>query len=714
MTSDFRNDRTESGTSLLAALLLVVLLALGCGDYGGGTTDAGSTSSLGGDPSGGGTPPPPGPGGGGDPGVATAAFGDTVYPLLAQYCGTCHANGPGSPLIAHPDVDTAYAAVVDNQKVNFATPASSRLVRRLVADFHHCWSNCMMDGIEMEAAIAAWAAAIDAAGGGTSVAGGILSETLTLADGLEDTGDQRYSSNLVAFWDFKEGSGTVARDTSGVAPAIDLQLEGPTWMSNYGINIEDGRAIASATASRKLYDVIADPTGGTQQYTVEAWVIPDNTDQEGPARIVSYSSGTNNRNFMLGQVLYNYDFRNRSMNGQISSNGTPSLQTYDMDEDLQATLQHVVITYDQFRGRRIYVNGVWTDDVDEIAADRLWNWSPSYRLVLGNETSNNRQWIGRIQLLAIYDNALTDAQIQQNFNAGVGKRLVMRFDVAQWAGAGSFLEFTVTELDDYSYLFCEPTMVTSNPNSFRVANLRVGVNGQNPVSGQAFVNVDALVTSSRQKLSSNCSIVPKGTGPASDVFAVEFEVLGEFENVVAPGPPPAPPPDVFGDPLPVEGIRDFARVNATMSVLTGVDPNTPAVRDTFADLEQQLPGGTDIRAFSSSNQVGIAKLALEYCDQMVETPALRDAFFGSSVVFGQPVPVALADRPALITALVNGMIGAGLVTQPSVADVTPALNEMLDALTAGCTNATCPAERTDTVAKAACAAVLGSGAVSIH
>ena len=110
------------------------------------------------------------------------------------------------------------------------------------------------------------------------------------------TQKERYQDHLVAFFDFKEGTGAVARDTSGLAPAMDLQLEGAEWLSNYGISIENGKAWAPAATSRKLYDHIADPDGGTQQYSIEAWVIPDNTDQEGPARIISYSRGTGNRN----------------------------------------------------------------------------------------------------------------------------------------------------------------------------------------------------------------------------------------------------------------------------------------------------------------------------------------------------------------------------------------------------------------------------------
>ena len=111
---------------------------------------------------------------------------------------------------------------------------------------------------------------------------------------------------------WQEGDGEIARDTSGVAPAMDLSIENEvTWMSNYGLAFSGGRAMADSDTSRKLYDRIADPITGSSQYSVEAWVVPANTDQEGPARIVSYSKGTGKRNFTLGQVLYYYDFRNR-------------------------------------------------------------------------------------------------------------------------------------------------------------------------------------------------------------------------------------------------------------------------------------------------------------------------------------------------------------------------------------------------------------------
>ena len=694
------------------ALAALPAALVACGNYGGGDEDSAPVGQV--------VVPAGATAGGSSTDEMVAAFSQTVYPLLRSYCVDCHAGaGPGTPHIAHADPATAYANVWDQQKVSLSSPETSRLVRRLVSDFHHCWSTCIVDGAEMQAAITAWASMVQPAsgpGGGTSVQG-LASSSLTLADGFEDEGQERYSENLIALWEFKEGSGNVARDTSGVAPAMDLTLEGPTFMSSYGIDVVEGSASATRAASRKLFDLLADPENGTQQYSVEAWVVPASTDQEGPARIISYSNGTGQRNFTLGQVLYNYDFRNRSLAAEVNNNGQPSLQTYDADQDLQATLQHVVITFDQYRGRRINVNGTWTDDVDEQGGDRLWTWSPNYTFLLGNETSGDRPWEGKIQLVAIYDVALSDAQIEQNFEAGVGKRLIMRFDVSQWVGPGSYVEFVVSELDDYSYLFCEPTLVSGNPNGFQVSNLRISVNGQVPVAGQAFVNVDAVVLDDRQLLSRQCSVVAKDQGPATDSFAVEFEILGGFEEpVVAAVFPPVPPGD-FGDPLPEEGLRNFARINETMAAVTGVDPNRSGPREAFADLSESLPVDYDLRSFSSSNQVAISKLALEYCDGLVEDPALRQAFFGSGFDFDAPVPTAFAgqaERDLIIDALVAGVLNTNVANQPSLAEVAPVLDNLIDQLTAGCSAATCGAGVTRNVVKGVCAAVLASAGTTVH
>jgi hypothetical protein len=499
---------------------------------------------------------------------------------------------------------------------------------------------------------------------------------------------------------------------------MNLELgEGVTWMSSYGLDFDQGIARVSRTASRKLFDVIADPGAGTQQYSIEAWVIPANVTQEGPAPIVSYSNGSGSRNFTLGQVLYTYDYRNRSLAVGVGNRGTPALTTYDGDQDLQASLQHVVLTFDQYRGRRIYVNGEFTGDDDEMGGGRLWSWADDSFFVLGNESDGSRPWEGKIQLAAVHAFALTDEQIRHNYAAGVGKRVVLRFDVSSWAGPGAETEFVVSEWDDYSYLFCEPTFITPNPTGYRVSNLRIAINGQVAVAGQAFNHIDEAITGSRQKLSSQCAVVAKDLGPDQDEFTIEFEVLGGFAYPVVEAPPVVTPPVATVSDEPLEGVRDFARIRDTMAALTGVDANSSNVRDTFDELRQQLPSTPDLRAFGSSNQTGIAKLSLEYCDSLVESPALREDFFGTAFDFDAPPSVALAStasRDLVIDALVDRMLGIDIANQPPPAEVAPLLDALIDDLTLVCATSTCDAERTRTIVKASCAAVLSSAAVSVH
>jgi hypothetical protein len=690
---------------VLAALASTVLL-MACGDFGGesqGETAAPQqlASQVGGANS-------------------VAAFEATVYPLTTQYCvgSGCHATR--SPQIGHPDVATAHNEVVSQNKVNLGDPPSSRLVTRLTVNAHHCWNDCAADGLVMAAAIQQWADDIDFGAGGVDVGDTLASNSLTMAGGIEDPGSERYTTNQIALWEFKEGSGPTAADTSGVAPAMDLTLEGAdvTWMTSYGIDIQDGMASAAADTSRKLYEQIADSATGTQQYSVEMWIASSRVDLMGPARIATYSINENSRNFMLGQTNYQFAFRNRSA-PTTSNNGTPELITYDMDEDLQDHLQYVVITYDQYRGRRVYVDGVFTDDEDPRDPSPLWNWDARHRFALGDELNGGRQWQGQVRMVAIHRQALSQAQIDQNMAAGVGKRLIMRFDVSTWIGAASSVEFLVSELDAASYLFCAPTFRTTSTAGFRVANIRIAVNGSIPTSGQAFQTLDTQVVGGGvQELTSRCSVIPKPAGSSpDDVFTIVFEHLNGFQNVEVVNAPPPAGVILFPAAVPTTGLRDFARINETMAELTGVDPLLPDVRATYLELQQQLPGSPDLRSFVSSQQVGIAKLALEYCDALVEDPALRDDVFGTAFDFTVEPLVAFAtptERNLIYDGLYDRMIGTALALQPDLADVRSHLDDMVNVLLAPCGLTPCDAERTESMVKGACAAVLSSAAVSVH
>ena len=652
-----------------------------------------------------------------DPG----AFASTVYPLVREYCAGCHSSSSPtqqSPYFADDDVATAYAAV--KTRINLDNPETSRLVIRLRDEFHNCWGSCAANSDEMEDAIRDFAQQVPVTSVDPQL---VISKALGMYDGTVASGGSRYEAGQIAIWEFKEGSGNTAYDTSGVQPAINLSLSGDIeWVGGWGINIKSGRAQGSTMASRKLHDLIT----GTGQYSIEAWAAPANVNQE-DTRIVTYSAGSTLRNFTMGQTGYSYDFHNRSSTSD--PNGAPVLQTLDEDQDAQATLQHVVMTYDPVAGRRIYVNGVYTGDMDPAAGGTLGDWDDTFAFVLGNEPSGDRQWEGVLRMVAIHNRALTESQVQQNFEAGVGEKFYLLFDVSAHSGAaGTYVLFEVSQFDSYSYLFNRPTFISLDPewvptNAIPIRGMRIGANGVVGQVSQAWRNLDVTVSTAGddgyvagmgQVLSSLGTVMPLEKGPDQDTFFLTFEVFGSSTNITTEPAPLVPPPPPDGEPVSDIGVKTFDEINATMATITGVSPNQPAVKATYALVRQQLPAVVDLNAVLASHQVGIAQLAIEYCNALVEDSELRSDLWGS---FNFDAPAATAfdtgpERDAISVPLLARAMGTNLLSQPDEALVRLELdNLMVDLASCG---GSCGENRTRTIVKAACAATLGSAVTLIQ
>ena len=360
--------------------------------------------------------------------TAAGQFASLIHgPYLEPFCSGCHssqapANSQRQPYHGDPNIDVAYDAA--KTKINLDTPANSQIVTKLRLENHNCWSgNCAADAQDIEDAITAFANGITPTQVDPNL---VFSKALKLTDGTIASGGNRYEDAQIALWEFKTGSGLVAYDTSGVDPAIDLNLsQEVTWYGGWGITMNGGIARGTTTASSKVHDIFQE----SGEFSIEAWVIPANVTQE-MARIVSYSAGEQARNFTLQQTLYNYDFLLRTnaedANGDSATtlNGDPQLSTPDALEALQATLQHVVATYDPVNGRRIYVNGVLSTDVDPVPGGTFSSWQDNMAFILGNEASSDGLWEGTLRLVAIHRRALDESQINQNFDAGVGESLL--------------------------------------------------------------------------------------------------------------------------------------------------------------------------------------------------------------------------------------------------------------------------------------------------
>jgi hypothetical protein len=698
-----------------------------------------------------------------------ATYGSSnLYAMVKLYCSRCHSETSSvkqQPYFASDVVATSFAAIQskidlnDPALTNSTLKAKSRLVVRLRDEFHNCWStNCANDAAAMQNAIRLLAQASPLS---LLNSGAYRSKGQALGDGIVGTSGGRYEFYQIALWRFLEGEGNAAADTSGVSPAITLTLNGVEgdagdyhWVGGGGIQFNGAVAYGTATASKKLFDKIA-PVGA---YTVEAWVLPSNTADE-DRDIVAYSDGTDKRNFMLGQTMYNYDYYNRSSATDTSGMvGQAKFSTDDNKEALQAALQHVVATYDSVGGRKVFVDGVlmsnaYTDDLGTLGND----WLPSYEMVLGNTLGLGNAFKGALRMVAVHNRALTPAQIAQNFAVKPGEKRYVMFNVSQIAGmpascttggvSNCFVYFEVSQYDNYAYLFNKPYFISLNTDisdlsGLTLKGIRIGVNGKLSPVGQSYIPVNATINTSTsyvagiepgsgQLLSDLGTVIPKSAGADGDLFYLEFDKIGSNADQT-------PAPVVLAYAYALDGVsaidlgwRTFDEISASFSQLTGVPLTaTTGVSDAqgavtvsrvFTGIRQQLPAVENFSAYLSSHQTSVTQLAIAYCKALTNDSGYRQTFFGA----GASLPGYLTGNnwDNLANPLASKFLsGGGLYG--STFTTTQVHDELIQLLThtpgdgrkAGlCTGGSCS---TDTAilnaATVACAAALANAAITLQ
>ncbi|MDG2223387.1 MAG: DUF1592 domain-containing protein [Rubripirellula sp.] len=232
----------------------------------------------------------------------------------------------------------------------------------------------------------------------------------------EKNSTQRISTGLQAFYDFR-GEGPIIRDRSETGKSLDLRIGEMTSVRRERGSIEIlGEAnIVSQTAAT----MITQAAKRSGELTIEAWIQPSQKDQSGPARIVTLSQDSSQRNFTLGQDGSKYDVRFRSKNS--STNGLPSLASTG-GTARAGRLTHVAYTRSRNGQARVYVDGKASGRVTQTGG--LNNWNESFKLGIGDEISGGRVWQGTLHLVAVYSRALSNGEIRRNFaageNAGIG------------------------------------------------------------------------------------------------------------------------------------------------------------------------------------------------------------------------------------------------------------------------------------------------------
>ena len=222
---------------------------------------------------------------------------------------------------------------------------------------------------------------------------------------------------LQALYTFDEGSGATVHDRSGAGVPLDLHADDESalsWTSD-GLVIDAPVMIASAEPASRIIQAAQD----TGELSLELWVRPASTPQR-LARLTTISGTDVERNVTLGQDAPGHfgAFRAALRTSETSVGGSIAQKALVSSTNSVTTdMTHLVFTRDADGIARLYVNGLLADE-KSIGGD-FSSWDVNYRLVLANEVDGSLPWLGGYRLLAVYNRALSPAEIQDRFDQSI-------------------------------------------------------------------------------------------------------------------------------------------------------------------------------------------------------------------------------------------------------------------------------------------------------
>jgi glucose/arabinose dehydrogenase len=219
----------------------------------------------------------------------------------------------------------------------------------------------------------------------------------------------RISDGLQALYDFSEGSGTSARDSSGVGAPLDLNVVGTgyEWVDD-GIALSGARFQSSGAATK-----ITNAVRATNEYTIEAWVSPDSARPTQPGWIAGVARDPNVRNSVLSQGFWGNAPTN-VIEHRMRSSGAYSARVASSPVIADQPV-HIVVTRLANGYYRLYTNGV-RRSVN--ASPGTLTWDTTLPVVIGADANGDYGFDGVVDLVAFYSRALTDDEVVQNYEAG--------------------------------------------------------------------------------------------------------------------------------------------------------------------------------------------------------------------------------------------------------------------------------------------------------
>jgi len=160
---------------------------------------------------------------------------------------------------------------------------------------------------------------------------------------------------------------------------------------------EDGQMdlTGGAFLTKDVNDALLSACQESNQLTLECLVTTDNLDQDGPARIISFSKDSTHRNFTFGQDGSRFALRIRTP--RTGTNALGGEFHFGKIESGKPT--HIIVSYFD-RNVYCYIDGELVHVSNGVQGD-FSNWE-LYPLLFGDEASGGRNWEGKLSRVAIY------------------------------------------------------------------------------------------------------------------------------------------------------------------------------------------------------------------------------------------------------------------------------------------------------------------------
>lgn len=219
----------------------------------------------------------------------------------------------------------------------------------------------------------------------------------------------RATDGLMVLYTFSASTGAGA-DTSGVGAPLDLTIDPSVTLLDGALVLGSADpAAVSAPASKLVLEV-----ENTDEVTVEAWVLPqaDKTIETGVITGLLLSDTT--RDVLLTEDRDRYLLTMRSY-ATTKAGGNANGDHYTAPGVVEPVITHLVATRTAAGLRTLWINGVTVSTMSQPGSLDAWSTYPIY---VGNNTTATDDYEGRIELVAYYGRALTEAEVLANFAVG--------------------------------------------------------------------------------------------------------------------------------------------------------------------------------------------------------------------------------------------------------------------------------------------------------